>query len=74
MTDKDKGQTTRSVLCRSIIISTCRATNVARRATMQTSVPMGTTVMRHRLDQVPARNALDGVASMIVSHYSKGEA
>jgi hypothetical protein len=41
---------------------------------MQTSVPMGTTMMRHQLDQVPARNALDGVASMMVSHYLKREA
>jgi hypothetical protein len=38
---------------------------------MNTSVPMGTTMTRHRLDQVPA---LDGVASMMVSQYSKREA
>jgi hypothetical protein len=71
---KIKDKLTRRVLCRSIIISMCRATNVARRATMQTSVPMGTTMTRHQLDQVPARHALDGVASMMVSHYSKQEA
>jgi hypothetical protein len=32
-------------------------TNVARRATTQTSVPMGTTMTRHQLDQVKATAA-----------------
>jgi hypothetical protein len=32
------------------------------------SVPMRTTATRHQLDQVPA---WDGVAIMMVSHYSK---
>jgi hypothetical protein len=48
---------------------------------MQTSVPMGTTVTSHQLDQVKATAAtttglaaLDGVASMMVSHYLKREA
>jgi hypothetical protein len=69
-------------LCRNI--RTWLATpDVARRgATMQTSVPMGTAITSHQLDQVKAitattagLTALDGVASsMMVSHYSKREA
>jgi hypothetical protein len=66
---KIKDKRTRRVLCRSI--RTWRAINVARRATMQTSVPMETMMTRHRLDQVPA---LDWVASMMLSHYLKQEA
>ena len=60
-----------------------RATNVARRATMQTSVPVGTAMtMSCQLDQVyqaaaattAGQTALDGVASMMVPHYLKQEA
>jgi hypothetical protein len=41
------------------------------------SVPMETAMTSHQLDQVAATTAgltaLDGVASMMVSHYSKQE-
>jgi hypothetical protein len=53
---------------------------MARRATMQTGVPMETAMMSHQLDQAEATaataaglTALNGVASMMVSHYSKQE-
>jgi hypothetical protein len=72
---KIEDKRTRRVLCRSIRI----ATNVAKRATMQTSVPMGTMMTRHQLDRVPAttaglRTAVGGMARMMVSGYSKQEA
>jgi hypothetical protein len=54
---------------------------------MQTSVPVGTamTTMSHQLDQIqvyqataaataPGQTALDGVATLMVSHHSKREA
>jgi hypothetical protein len=47
---------------------------------MQTGVPMETAMMSHQLDQAEATaataaglTALNGVASMMVSHYSKQE-
>jgi hypothetical protein len=50
VTDKDKGQAALTSLMQKH--KNKRATNVAKRATMQTSVPMGTTITRHQLDQV----------------------
>jgi hypothetical protein len=49
--DEDKGQATLTSFMQKHKNVT-RATNVTRRATMQTSVPMGTTMTRHQLDQV----------------------
>jgi hypothetical protein len=54
VTNEDKGQATLTSFMqkhKKVTYYKC-ATNVARRATMQASVPMGTMMMRHQLDQV----------------------
>jgi hypothetical protein len=55
MTDEDKGQTDQKSFMQKHKNVTCY--KCGKKATMQTSVPMGLTMMRHQLDQVPATTA-----------------
>jgi hypothetical protein len=52
MTDEDIGQTDQRSFMHKHKNLTCYKCGKNSRATMQTSVPMGTTMTRHQLDQV----------------------